>query len=107
MNQNQYQAAQISYLGATSVPMLPYTPINATHQYMQYEAPLASNAQTEGQFSQVVNVAPQTVPFGFSYPPQMLFAPQSVPAQAYVQDVSRPSSQVVVPNASPTRPTDY
>lgn len=37
----------------------------------------------------------------------MLFAPKSVPAQAYAQDFSRPASQIVILNASPTRPADY
>ncbi|XP_050895784.1 uncharacterized protein LOC127102458 [Lathyrus oleraceus] len=33
--------------------------------------------------------------------------PENLQGQAYAQDVSRPISQVIVPNASPARPTDY
>lgn len=55
-----------------------------------------------------MNVVPQTTPSGFYYPPQMLFSPQSVPVLAYTQNVTRPTSQVViVPNVSPARPTNY
>ena len=68
------QAAPYSYPGATSVPMLTYAPTDTALQYVQTGAPQAPNAQARGQYPHMLHAA-QTVPSGFSYPPQMLFAP--------------------------------
>lgn len=62
------------------MPMLTYAPNNPALQYVKTRAPQAPNAQAGGQFPRMVHVA-QTVPPGFSYPPQMLFSPQSAPTQ--------------------------
>ena len=55
----------------------------------------------------MMHVASQTVPPGFSYPPHMLFSPQTAPVQAFSQDTFGPASQVVISTASPAQPTDY
>ncbi|XP_050908919.1 uncharacterized protein LOC127122662 [Lathyrus oleraceus] len=60
--------------------MMPYVPVNPALQYVQFGAPLAPNAQNEGQFSQVMNVVPQIVPH---------------------------ASQIVISNVILDRPADY
>lgn len=51
--------------------------------------------------------AAQTVPLGFSYPPQMLFSPQNALVQTMSLETSRQTIQVVIPAANPARATDY
>lgn len=105
-NMNQFQASPFGYPGETFVPILTYAPNNPALQYVHTGTPQAPNAQGGGQFPHMVH-ASQTVPPSFSYPPQMLFAPQSASVQVMAQDTSRPSSQVTIPAANPTRSADY
>lgn len=100
------QAAPFSYPEVTSVPMMTYAPTNLALQYVQTGVPQAPNAQAGGQYPHMVHAA-QIVPPGFSYPPQMLFAPQNVPVQAIAPETSWLASQVVPPAVDPTRPADY
>lgn len=86
--------------------ILTYAPTNPALQYVQTREPQVPNAQVRGQYPPVVHVT-QTVPPGFSYPPQMLFASQNVLVQAVAPETSRPASQVALPAIDPTRPTHY
>lgn len=54
----------------------------------------------------MVHVA-QTLPPGFSYPPQMLFAPHSAPAQEITLETSWLASQVDTPAANLAWLADY
>lgn len=83
-----------------------YAPTNPALQYVQTRAPQAPNAQDGGQYPHTVH-ATQTVPYGFSYSPQMMFAPQNVLVQAIAPKTSRSSSQVALPVADPAIPMNY
>lgn len=88
------------YLGETSVPVMTYP----ASQYMQTGEPQAPNAQPGTQYFQPATAA-QTVPPGFSYPPQMWFT-SKMPAHI-APEASRPASQVTPPAVDPARPADY
>ncbi|XP_050889365.1 uncharacterized protein LOC127094590 [Lathyrus oleraceus] len=86
------------------MPILTYAPANPALQYVHTGVPQAPNAQDGGQYPHWMHVA-QTVPSGFSYPPQMLFAP-NMPTHI-APETSRPASQVAPPAANPARTAYY
>ncbi|XP_050918887.1 uncharacterized protein LOC127136366 [Lathyrus oleraceus] len=101
---SQFPTAPFGYPGVTSMPMLTYAPTNPALQHVETREPQAPNAQTGGQYPQTAHAA-QTVPPGFSYPPQMWFTP-NMPTQI-APETSRPASQVAPPTADPAKPADY